>query len=885
MADLKDKQPGGRCSHEQLMTLCQVNNELSAAGSFDELCRRAVELGRARLGFDRLAIWFTDEHGNSLVGAFGTDESGRCRDERGIRCSLSPGSIKSKIISGEQESVLEHGAQLYDQHGQVVGHGSYVAAGLRDSRGVIGFIITDNLIKGAALTEAHQQILTLYGCSLGHLCSLKRAEQAVLASEEKYRSIFQTAGNLITLVDHNGNVIDCNDCVQEMLGYTREELIGEPIWTVVHRDYLPQVQASWPDIQAGEQLCRSEYKMVRKDGTFIDVSVSSSGLPDATPPAGGFSGNIDATTLPGGTSDFHVRAANAANDGVKTVLIIEDITEHKRAKLHAEDTKVELEHINRQLEISIERANLLAEEAVNSNHAKSEFLANMSHEIRTPLTAIIGFSDLLGQEELTANQREYVDTVQQAAKALLKLINDILDLAKIETGNINAEVIPCQLADFLESIELLLMPATRAKGLEFKIIRSGRLPGEIRTDPVRLRQCLVNLVENAIKFTAKGHVYVEVTWEEIKGAGHVRDFNNRGCGHVRFDVEDTGIGIKPEKQEMIFERFSQADGSTTRRYGGTGLGLAITRQLAEVLGGKLSVQSELGRGSVFSLLIPAGVDFDGSVADQETCAESTSASSGAPATENQQEQRFKGRVLVAEDHATNQLFIKLLLGKMGLDVTMVQDGLEAIARGTQESFDLILMDIRMPRASGHEAAAALRNKGITTPIVALSAHAASEDIQRSLEAGCNEHLTKPIDRRLFMQTVAKYLARADSPCPAGKNASPEKTLQATPDNIPLISQWAGDSQLAIVVEVFAEDLPRMMKEILEAVERHDVELLAGAVEELKGASYSAGFPTIAEKAAEVKMNLGSADGEIESLKSEIEQMNALCRRVGLGQKP
>lgn len=249
------------------------------------------------------------------------------------------------------------------------------------------------------------------------------------------------------------------------------------------------------------------------------------------------------------------------------------------------------------LQKETERANDLADEAQNASTAKSQFLANMSHEIRTPMNGIIGFSDLLAEEELTDVQKGYLDIICDSGKNLLSLIDDILDLSKIEAGQLTIEVIECSLTELLNSAGSLVRPKVIEKGLEFEIILGKKLPEHIFADPTRLRQCLINLVGNAVKFTEKGHVHVNVKLED-------RD----GNPFIRFDVEDTGIGISDDKQTKVFESFTQADGDTTRKYGGTGLGLTITKQLMGLMGGELTLASKEGVGSIFTLEIPVNAD-------------------------------------------------------------------------------------------------------------------------------------------------------------------------------------------------------------------------------------------------------------------------------------
>jgi len=327
--------------------------------------------------------------------------------------------------------------------------------------------------------------------------------------------------------------------------------------------------------------------------------------------------------------------------------------------------ELEISQVNHELQHSIDRANLLAEKAAAANQAKSDFLANMSHEIRIPMNAIIGFSEVLSDSELTREQREHVEIMRDSARHLLATVNDILDLSKIEAGKLGVEIVDCSLEHLLRSIESIMRPQAEQKGLEFQFAISKSLPVRIRTDAIRLRQSLINLTSNAIKFTQRGHVYINLSIQK-----------DNGKDYIRFDVEDTGVGIASEQQEEIFKSFVQAGGGSDNP-GGTGLGLTITKHLAELLGGKITLSSRVGEGSVFSLVIPAGVDLD-----SQPTFESRESESEKPAEqESVEDVRFCGRLLVAEDTPTNQVLIKLLMERMGFDVTVVGDGSEAVRRG------------------------------------------------------------------------------------------------------------------------------------------------------------------------------------------------------------
>jgi CheY-like chemotaxis protein len=334
-------------------------------------------------------------------------------------------------------------------------------------------------------------------------------------------------------------------------------------------------------------------------------------------------------------------------------------------------------------------------------------------------------------------------------------VNDILDLSRIEAGKLSVEITECSLGRLLNSVESVMRPQAEQKGLEFRVCTSGAVPGRIRTDAIRLRQCLINLTNNATKFTQRGGVCVSANLQEEDGKAF-----------VRFDVEDTGIGIPPDKQAAVFGSFVRGEAGKRESSGGAGLGLTITRHLAELLGGKLSLRSRVGEGSVFSLVVPVGVDVS-----SQGIAEAPGAQSGPDWGQNEPEDvenvQFCGKVLVAEDTPTHQTLAKLLLEKMGLEVTMVKNGVEAVDKALNEQFDIIFMDLHMPNMDGCEATRSLRNKGIETPIVALTADAMKGHDRKCIAAGCTDYIAKPIDRRQLARVVQKYVG----PAPASSDAS------------------------------------------------------------------------------------------------------------------
>jgi signal transduction histidine kinase/ActR/RegA family two-component response regulator len=380
-----------------------------------------------------------------------------------------------------------------------------------------------------------------------------------------------------------------------------------------------------------------------------------------------------------------------------------------------------------------------------ASRSKTEFLANMSHEIRTPMTAVLGYTELLLAGEARGEERaEWSAAVRRNGADLLQLIDGILDISRVESGDLEIHRQPCRLRRVVDDAAAPISEAAREKGLEFNFEVDPTCPEVIETDPPRLRQVLANLLQNALKFTEHGSVSLWVG----------RDSANTVC----FAVRDTGIGIAAKDQEKIFAPFGQADTSHTRRYGGVGLGLSISRRLATMLFGSLVVSSDLGRGSEFRLTLPAP---NSALPDER---ESVARSSGVAPERDAEPRAFPGaRVLLAEDGLDNQRLVRALLRPTQVELTVVENGAQAVdqalaALDGEHPFDLVLMDMQMPVMDGYEATRRLRAEGYAGPIVALTAHAMSTDRGRCLEAGCDEYVSKPVDRARLLGVVARFLA-------------------------------------------------------------------------------------------------------------------------------
>ena len=465
------------------------------------------------------------------------------------------------------------------------------------------------------------------------------------------------------------------------------------------------------------------------------------------------------------------------------------------------------------------------DEAVAASSAKSAFLANMSHEIRTPLTSIIGFAELLLTRDVAADEKEAaVRTIIRNGRHLLDVINDILDLSKIETGQVELERIDIDLPILLRDLVTLVAGRAEEKSLEFAVEPHLPLPARFAGDPVRLKQILLNLCSNAIKFTQRGSVRISVRYQADPPA-------------LLFTVSDTGIGMTPEQQSRLFQPFVQADVSTTRRYGGTGLGLYLSNQLAAALGARIRVRSEPGKGSRFQLVLPlpAAVPADELLTlegDLRIYEHAEFAISGFAAPD------LRGRVLLAEDGIDNQRLLAAYLRQAGLDVTVVGNGRDAVETALRREFELILMDIQMPVLDGVAATQMLRGAGYSRPIVALTANVMKSDVQRYREIGCDDVLAKPVERERFYQVIAALVGAATQP--AGIEGDDDYARE-----------------IAALAAEFRAGLPAQIDRIRAALTRDDWSELKSLLHTLKGTAGSYGYGRLTDLSADVEAELSA----------------------------
>ena len=623
----------------------------------------------------------------------------------------------------------------------------------------------------------------------------KALEEALRASEEQFKSLFREP--MVSLILHDpetGGIVDANPAAITMHGLRHlEELQTFDFWLDPPYSFADALARLRKVRDEGEQ--DFEWLNRRADGALFWELVQLS------PIKIGGRDRVLATSI--------------------------DITDRKRVE-------EALRTLNRDLADQTRRA----EEA---NAAKSQFLANMSHEIRTPMNGVVGMAELLLATPLNDEQRHYTETIRASGDALLALLNDILDLARVEAGKLSLRSEDFDFRQLIFEISATISARAQRKGLKFSVQGTAEIPGRLRGDRDRLRQILTNLLDNAVKFTDQGEV----------GLGVAPDATTAGGILLRFSVRDTGIGIPSEQLPRLFDKFMQIDGSSVRRHPGSGLGLAICRELVELMKGSIGVMSSPGKGSEFW--------FTALLAEPAQAA--TPLAEGVrPMANSFSPGQGRARILLAEDNPTNQRVALGLLHNLGLSADAVDNGRAALAALERQDYDLVLMDVQMPGMDGLTATQAIRDRKTTVrdhavPIIAMTAHAMSGDRERCLAAGMNDYLTKPVSGQTLAQVLHRWL-----PAPTTETEEAEaKRKCLTPsstkifDPADLLDRMMDDRELACsVLHWFLDDAPKCLDHLREALCQGDVETLGRRAHSLNGLAANAGAPRLRDRAEQLE---------------------------------
>jgi PAS domain S-box-containing protein len=668
----------------------------------------------------------------------------------------------------------------------------------------------------------------------------------------RVRTAFETLAEGVLVLDPQGDIVLANKAFAHMVGQDADSLIGSSAaalpWTQRSETAATGNLLPWVAALADGQLHSGDVLMLL-DGsgerrTFM----------------------INSSPIPG------------AGDKPAGVLVsLDDVTE--------------LEH--KELELRLAR-----DSAQAANRAKSDFLANMSHEIRTPMNAILGFTELLrrgvGSAESTGEKigsqdrmpheshQKYLNIIHGSGKHLLELINDILDLSKVEAGHLEVESVPCEVHQVVLDVARIMNVKADEKGIALRVVFDSALPAHIHSDPSRLRQVFTNLVGNAIKFTASGEVRINVRVQHQAGV-------------MQIDIADSGIGIPTSRLESIFEPFVQAEASTTRQFGGTGLGLTISRRFARALGGDVVATSQPGVGSVFHVSIATG-DLAGATWLQPNDLVALQLRDAVASTEQVTWRFPKCKVLVVDDGNENRELVRLVLTDAGIAVIEAENGAVALEQVAAHQPDLVLMDIQMPVMDGRTATQELRKRGLSLPVLALTANA-MKGFEREIESGgFTGHLTKPIDIDHMLATLAGYLggervmttgAAAESAAAptltvsVATSAPPPTTAavapKARPRGEPLHSRLATHPRLARVARSFCEQLPYKLDEMQTALSVGDFKALSALAHWLKGAGGTVGYDAFFEPARDLEHAAAEADAS--AAQNDMERLHQLALRV------
>jgi len=637
--------------------------------------------------------------------------------------------------------------------------------------------------------------------------------------ESQYaRSLIEASLDPLVTISTEGKITDMNEALANITGKSREKLTGTDF-----KDYFTDPQKAHEVYrEVFEKGFVADYPLTLKDHTLIDVLFNGSVYKDEQ-------GNV-----------------------LGAVVVARDITEQKRIEKELIEAKVFAELatlIAEEAQVKAESATLIAEDALKS---KQQFLSNMSHEIRTPMNAIIGFTKVLVKTELSAKQKEYLTAIKMSGDALIVLINDILDLAKVDAGKMEFEQTPFKLAASISAMLHLFETKIQEKNLALMKEYDSRIPEVLVGDPVRLHQIILNLLSNAVKFTSKGKITVSVRLLK----------NDEDSVTIEFGVSDTGIGIAEDRMENIFENFQQASSGTSRLYGGTGLGLAIAKQLVEKQHGTIRVESVVDEGSTFSFVLTfqktnAEAEYESVVPELDTEIKNI-------------------KVLVVEDMALNQLLMKTLLDDFGFECDIAANGKLAIEKLQNQAYDIILMDLQMPEMNGFEATEYIRKTmHATIPIIALTADVTTVDLEKCKAVGMNDYIAKPLDERVLYRKIVGLVKKSVKPPP--KDGQIEKSKKVKCTDLDYLIQRTKNNPGVIMemISAYLEQTPPLILAMKQSLLDKDWDMLHAAAHKMIPSfsimGISADFESMAKKIQEYARTRQQED-ELQEMILQIEDV-------------
>ena len=604
---------------------------------------------------------------------------------------------------------------------------------------------------------------------------IKRAAELRIANYA--RSLIEASRDPLVTISPEGKITDMNMATVYITGIEREQLIGSDFFAYFTEPQM--ARGVYQEVFAKGTVADSPLTLRHKDGKLTDVL---------------FNGSVYKN------DEGHV---------LGVVIVARDVTDQKRVATELTEAKIAAERatvLAEEAQAKAESATEIAEDAVK---AKQQFLSNMSHEIRTPMNAIIGFTKVVLKTELTDKQREYLTAIKLSGDTLIVLINDILDLAKVDAGRMTFEQIPFKLSASVSAMVHLFETKIQEKNLELVMEYDEKIPEVLVGDPVRLHQIILNLVSNAVKFTSEGSITMGVRML-VQDAEKVI---------LEFAVTDTGIGIEQSKLGTVFDNFQQATSGTSRLYGGTGLGLAIVKNLVEPQGGTISVRSKVGKGSTFSFILSFNKTLE--KADTES------------GLNVELETGFQDvKILVVEDIALNQLLMKTLLEDFGFEMEVAGNGRIAVDMLRNTSYDIILMDLQMPEMNGFEATEYIRTQlQLTTPIIALTADVTTVDVEKCKAVGMNDYISKPIDDKLLYSKIIKYLKSSGydrhSALPDHEEAKPQSTITCVNfDYLKRVTKT--DSRMAEMIYLYLQEIPQLVQTMKKAIAENEWATLKSA---------------------------------------------------------